>query len=58
MIRQRTLKHLIKATGVGVHSGQKVMLVLRPSSTQHRDCLYSHRFERTGHHSSTNGVRR
>jgi len=32
MIRQRTLKNSIKATGVGLHSGEKVYLTLRPAS--------------------------
>ncbi|MDO8933617.1 MAG: UDP-3-O-acyl-N-acetylglucosamine deacetylase [Rhodocyclaceae bacterium] len=31
MLRQRTLKSLIRATGVGLHSGVKVTLVLRPA---------------------------
>ena len=31
MIRQRTLKTLVRAVGVGVHSGQKVELTLRPA---------------------------
>jgi UDP-3-O-[3-hydroxymyristoyl] N-acetylglucosamine deacetylase len=31
MIRQRTLKSLTRAVGVGVHSGQKVELTLRPA---------------------------
>lgn len=31
MLRQRTLKSLIETTGVGLHSGQKVHLVLRPA---------------------------
>jgi UDP-3-O-[3-hydroxymyristoyl] N-acetylglucosamine deacetylase len=31
MLRQRTLKSVIKATGVGLHSGVKVSLVLRPA---------------------------
>ena len=31
MIRQRTLKNVIRATGVGVHSGQKVYMTLRPA---------------------------
>jgi UDP-3-O-[3-hydroxymyristoyl] N-acetylglucosamine deacetylase len=31
MIKQRTLKNAIKATGVGVHTGQKVLLALRPA---------------------------
>jgi UDP-3-O-[3-hydroxymyristoyl] N-acetylglucosamine deacetylase len=32
MIRQRTLKSLTRAVGVGVHSGEKVELVLRPAA--------------------------
>lgn len=31
MLRQRTLKTVIKATGVGLHSGVKVSLLLRPA---------------------------
>ncbi|PHQ81542.1 MAG: UDP-3-O-[3-hydroxymyristoyl] N-acetylglucosamine deacetylase [Coxiella sp. (in: Bacteria)] len=31
MVRQRTLKNIIRATGVGVHTGQKVYLTLRPA---------------------------
>ena len=31
MIRQRTLKNVIRATGVGVHTGEKVYLTLRPA---------------------------
>lgn len=31
MIRQRTLKNVIRATGVGIHTGQKVYLTLRPA---------------------------
>ena len=31
MIRQRTLKNEIRATGVGLHTGQKVYLTLRPA---------------------------
>ncbi|OPX56151.1 UDP-3-O-acyl-N-acetylglucosamine deacetylase [Oceanospirillum multiglobuliferum] len=32
MIKQRTLKNTIRATGVGLHSGQKVYLTLRPAA--------------------------
>ncbi|MEO7478535.1 MAG: UDP-3-O-acyl-N-acetylglucosamine deacetylase [Lysobacteraceae bacterium] len=32
MIRQRTLKNVIRATGVGIHSGEKVFLTLRPAA--------------------------
>ncbi|MDE2398262.1 MAG: UDP-3-O-acyl-N-acetylglucosamine deacetylase [Burkholderiales bacterium] len=32
MIQQRTLKSITRAVGVGVHSGQKVELVLRPAA--------------------------
>ena len=31
MLRQRTLKSVVKATGVGLHSGVKVSLMLRPA---------------------------
>src|SRR3990167_6705412 len=31
MIRQRTLKNVIRATGIGLHSGDKVYLTLRPA---------------------------
>lgn len=33
MIRQRTLQNVIRATGVGLHSGKKVHLALRPAPT-------------------------
>lgn len=32
MLKQRTLKTLVRATGVGLHSGEKVTLVLRPAA--------------------------
>ena len=40
MIRQRTLKNSIRATGVGLHTGEKVFLTLRPapSNTGIRFC--------------------
>ncbi|HTE41855.1 MAG TPA: UDP-3-O-acyl-N-acetylglucosamine deacetylase [Steroidobacteraceae bacterium] len=31
MVRQRTLKNTIRATGVGLHTGKKVLMVLRPA---------------------------
>ena len=31
MIRQRTLKNVIRATGVGLHTGEKIYLTLRPA---------------------------
>ena len=31
MIRQRTLKNVIKATGIGLHTGEKVYLTVRPA---------------------------
>lgn len=31
MIKQRTLKNSIKATGIGLHTGQKVYLTLKPA---------------------------
>jgi len=32
MIKQRTLRNIIKATGVGLHTGQKVYMTLRPAA--------------------------
>ena len=32
MIRQRTLKNIISATGVGLHTGEKVYMTLRPAA--------------------------
>ncbi|NLF52831.1 MAG: UDP-3-O-acyl-N-acetylglucosamine deacetylase [Thauera phenolivorans] len=32
MIRQRTLKSIVQATGVGLHGGRKVTLLLRPAA--------------------------
>lgn len=32
MIQQRTLKNVIRATGVGLHTGEKVYLTLRPAA--------------------------
>ncbi len=32
MIKQRTLKNVIRATGVGIHTGEKVYMVLRPAA--------------------------
>lgn len=31
MVKQRTLKNTIQATGVGLHSGEKVLITLRPA---------------------------
>ena len=31
MVKQRTLKNLIRATGVGVHTGEKIYITLRPA---------------------------
>jgi len=31
MLRQRTLKNVVRATGVGLHGGEKVFLTLRPA---------------------------
>ena len=33
MIKQRTLKNMIRATGVGLHTGTKVYMTLRPAGT-------------------------
>ena len=32
MLRQRTLKNSIRATGVGLHTGYKVYMTLRPAT--------------------------
>ena len=32
MLRQRTLKNVVRATGVGLHTGHKVYLTLRPAA--------------------------
>ncbi|HZM33249.1 MAG TPA: UDP-3-O-acyl-N-acetylglucosamine deacetylase [Burkholderiales bacterium] len=34
MLRQRTLKSLIRASGVGLHTGQKVRITLRPAPAE------------------------
>ena len=35
MIRQRTLKNVIRATGVGLHTGKKIRLTLSPAPVDH-----------------------
>src|ERR1700752_5178267 len=32
MMKQRTLKNLVRTTGIGLHSGTKVELILRPAA--------------------------
>ncbi|HKF95276.1 MAG TPA: UDP-3-O-acyl-N-acetylglucosamine deacetylase [Gammaproteobacteria bacterium] len=34
MIKQRTLKNTIRATGVGLHTGEKIYLTLRPAAVE------------------------
>ncbi|MEO6137435.1 MAG: UDP-3-O-acyl-N-acetylglucosamine deacetylase [Luteimonas sp.] len=34
MLKQRTIKNVIRATGVGLHSGEKVFLTLRPAAVE------------------------
>lgn len=34
MLRQRTIRELVRTTGVGLHSGQRVELVLRPAAPE------------------------
>src|SRR6187455_3775357 len=34
MLKQRTIKNVIRATGVGLHSGEKVYLTLRPAPVE------------------------
>ena len=31
MVQQRTIKNVTRATGVGLHSGEKVFMTLRPA---------------------------
>ncbi|MGP1957161.1 MAG: UDP-3-O-acyl-N-acetylglucosamine deacetylase, partial [Arsenophonus sp. ER-QC15-MAG3] len=31
MIKQRTLKSIVQATGIGLHTGKKITLALRPA---------------------------
>jgi UDP-3-O-[3-hydroxymyristoyl] N-acetylglucosamine deacetylase len=35
MVKQRTLKNMVQATGVGLHTGDKVLLTLRPAPANH-----------------------
>ena len=35
MVKQRTLKNMVQATGVGLHTGDKVLLTLRPAPVNH-----------------------
>jgi len=39
MIKQRTLKNTIRATGVGLHTGEKVYLTLRPAESDTGICF-------------------
>ena len=32
MLKQRTLKNVVRATGVGLHTGEKVLMTLRPAA--------------------------
>jgi UDP-3-O-acyl-N-acetylglucosamine deacetylase len=34
MLKQRTIKEIVRTTGVGLHSGTKVELTLRPAWTR------------------------
>ena len=38
MLKQRTLKNAIRATGVGLHTGKKVLMVLRPARPTSASC--------------------
>ena len=51
MIKQRTLKNIIRATGVGLHTGEKVYLTLRPAAPN-TGCAMTH--HRTHRHSTEN----
>ena len=41
MLKQRTLKTVVTATGVGLHSGNKVTLTLRPAAPDTRSESYA-----------------
>jgi UDP-3-O-[3-hydroxymyristoyl] N-acetylglucosamine deacetylase len=45
MIKQRTLKNIVRATGVGLHTGEKVYLTLRPAAPNSGHHLSAYRFE-------------
>ncbi|MCK7580244.1 MAG: UDP-3-O-acyl-N-acetylglucosamine deacetylase [Chromatiales bacterium] len=47
MIKQRTLKNAIRATGVGLHTGEKVYLTLRPAAVRYRHRVPPHRPRRS-----------
>jgi UDP-3-O-[3-hydroxymyristoyl] N-acetylglucosamine deacetylase len=44
MINQRTLKNVIRATGVGIHSGEKVFMTLRPAPVNTCDAFWNQDF--------------
>ena len=52
MMRQRTLKNMIRATGIGLHSGEKVYMTLRPAPAD-----YGIVFRRTDLEAPDNEVR-
>jgi hypothetical protein len=39
MLKQRTIKELVRTTGVGLHSGTKVELTLRPAAPTPASCF-------------------
>lgn len=47
MLRQRTLKNVIRATGVGLHSGKKVLMALRPAPINTGIVFYRSDLERS-----------
>ena len=50
MLAQRTLKSMTRAVGVGLHSGQKVELTLRPGAARHRHRVPPRRPAAAGRH--------
>ena len=48
MLRQRTLKNSIRATGVGLHTGKKVLMVLRPAPANTGIVFYRTDLPRSG----------
>ena len=58
MVGQRTLKNSIRATGVGLHTGKKVLMTLRPAAAGHRHRVPPHRPAAAGGHPRARRERR
>ena len=55
---QRTLKNSIRATGVGLHTGKKVLMTLQPGAAGHGHRVPSHRSGAPGRHPRARRERR